>query len=92
MHIHIRCPDCTQVCRRKGWSTRLWVGLKGAILGIFSPRLILGERTVESLLRILGGHGQSKPMEGVCKVYPMDTLVTPTFVMWHDYPSSFLPS
>ena len=31
---------------------------------------------VESLLGIIGGQGQGKPREGVCKVYPVDNLVT----------------
>ena len=40
-------------------------------------RLIPGEKTVESLLGSMGGHGYGgKPREGVCKVYPVDNLVT----------------
>ena len=39
-------------------------------------RLIPGEKTVVSLPGIMGGHGQGKPGEGVCKVHPVDNLVT----------------
>ena len=78
VHIDIRSPDHTQVyCCCQGWSTRPWVGLKGALPGILALRLIPGEKTVESLLGIMGGHGQGgKPREGVCKVYPVDNLIT----------------
>ena len=61
---------------RKGWSTTLWVGLKGAVARILGLRLIPGETTVETRLGIMEGHGQVKPTEGVCKVYPVDLLVT----------------
>ena len=77
VHIDMRSPDRTQVCCRKGWSTRLWVGLKGVVPRILALRLIPGEKTVESLLGIMGGHGQGKPKEGMCKVYPVDNLVPP---------------
>ena len=72
----MRSSDHTQVYYRKGWSTRIWVGLKGAVLGILALRLIPGEKTLESLLGIMGRHGQGKLREGVCKVYPVDNLVT----------------
>ena len=48
--------------------------MKGAVLGIFP--LVPGEKTVESLLGIMGGQGQGEPKEGVCKVYAVDNLVT----------------
>ena len=70
VHIDMRSLDRTQVYRRKGWSTRLWVGLKGAVPRILALRLIPGEKTLESLLGIMGGQGQGRPREGVCKVYP----------------------
>ena len=76
VHIDMLSPDCTEVYCRKGWSTRPWVGLKGALPGILALRLIPGEKTVESLLGIMGGHGQGgKPGKGVCKVYPVDIFV-----------------
>ena len=31
---------------------------------------------MESLVGIMGGQGQGKPREGVCKVYLVDNLVT----------------
>ena len=76
VHIDMQPPDRPQVYRRKGWSTRLWVGLKGAVLGILALRLISREKTVESFLGIMGGQGQGKPREGVCMVCPVDNLVT----------------
>ena len=79
VHIDMRSPDRAQVYCHNGWSTRLGVGLRGALLGILALRLILGEKTVESLLGIMWGHGQGgKPREGVCKVYLVDYLVTLT--------------
>ena len=66
VHIDMQSPDRTQVYYRKGWSTRLWVGLKGAVPGILALRLIPGEKTVDSLLGIMRGQGQGKPREGVC--------------------------
>ena len=34
VHINMRSPDRTQVYCRKGWSTRVSVGLKAAVPGI----------------------------------------------------------
>ena len=51
------------------------MGLQGAIPGILALKLITREKTVGSLLGIMG-QGQGKPREGVCKVYLMDNLVT----------------
>ena len=51
VHIDMRSSDRTQVYCRKGWSTWLWVGLKGAIPGMLIP----GEKMVESLLGIMRG-------------------------------------
>ena len=47
------------------------MGLHGAIPRILALRLILGEKTVESLLGIMQGQGWAKPREGVCKVFPV---------------------
>ena len=75
VHIDMRSLDCTQVYCRKGWGTRLWVGLKGVLLGILALSLIPGEKTSESLLGIMGAQGQGKPRVGVCKVYHVHNLV-----------------
>ena len=42
----------------------------------FSPKAHSGGEEVESLLGIMGGQGQGEPREDVCKVYPVDNLVT----------------
>ena len=63
VHIDMRSTDRTQVYCHKGWSTMLWVGLKGALPRILALRLVPGEKTVESLLGMMGGHGQA---EGGC--------------------------
>ena len=49
---------------------------EGVLQGILALRLVPGRKTVESLLGIMVGQGRGKPREGVCKVYPVDNLVT----------------
>ena len=79
VHIDMRSSHLTQVYSRKGWGTRLWVGLQGAIRGILPLRSYPGGKNVESLLRIMQGQGHGKPGEGVCKVYPVDNPLT---IIW----------
>ena len=67
---------------RKGWSTRLWARLKGALPGILVRRLIPGEKSWKVFWGLWGAWAGweaqgGKPKEGLCKVYPMDNLVTP---------------
>ena len=50
------------------------MGLQGALPWILALRVILGEKTVESLLGIVQGQGQGKPEEGLYKVFPVDNL------------------
>ena len=52
------------------------MALHGAIVGISTLRLILGERTVQTLLGMVHGQRHGKPKEGVCQEFPVHNLVT----------------
>ena len=74
----MRSLDGTEVYRPKGCSARLWVEPHGANLGILGVRPIVRKRRWKVLGGFLGGQGQAKPKEGVCKVFRVGNLVTLT--------------
>ena len=79
-------PPCTSICdlrialectAARGWSTRLWEGLKRAVPRILALRLIPGRRRWKVLWGLWGGKGRVSPGR-VCARCTLWTILSPS--------------